>query len=66
MKGDLFRRVSMEDKDGGIRVSNTGFHPIVSAYVARISLVEEIARPLHCKIEVSPGRVGLALVSTIL
>jgi len=52
----------MEDKDGDIRVSNTGFLPIVSAYAARIGLVEEIDRLLHCQMEVSPGRVVLALI----
>jgi hypothetical protein len=38
----------MEDRDEDIRVSNTGFLPIVSAYAARIGLVEEIDRLLHC------------------
>jgi transposase len=52
----------MEDKDGDIRISNTGFLPIVSAYAARIGLVEEIDRLLHCQMEVSPGRVVLALI----
>ncbi len=52
----------MEDKDGDIGISNTGFLPIVSAYAARIGLVEEIDRLLHCQMEVSPGRVVLALI----
>ena len=52
----------MEDKGEDIRVSNTGFLPIVSAYAARIGLVEEIDRLLHCQMEVSPGRVVLALI----
>jgi len=52
----------MQGEDGDIRVSNTGFLPIVSAYAARIQLVEEIDRLLHCKMEVSPGRVVLALI----
>jgi hypothetical protein len=60
MRGDLFRRVSMEHKDSDIRVSNTGFLPIVSVNAARIGLVEEIERLLHCKMEVSPGRVVLS------
>jgi hypothetical protein len=41
-KGDLFEEVSMEDNHEDIRVSNTGFLPIVSAYAAKIGLVEEI------------------------
>jgi transposase len=52
----------MEDKDEDIGISNTGFLPIVSAYAARIGLVEEIDRLLHCQMEVSPGRVVLALI----
>lgn len=52
----------MEDKGEDIQVSNTGFLPIVSAYAARIGLVEEIDRLLHCQMEVSPGRVVLALI----
>lgn len=45
-----------------IRVSQVGFLPIVSAYAARIGLVEEIDRLLHCDMEVSPGRVVLAMI----
>lgn len=52
----------MADRDEDIHVSNTGFLPIVSAYAARIGLVEEIDRLLHCQMEVSPGRVVLALI----
>jgi len=52
----------MQGEDGDIRVSNTGFLSIVSAYAARIQLVEEIDRLLHCQMEVSPGRVVLALI----
>jgi transposase len=52
----------MEDKDGDVRISNTGFLPIVSAYAARIGLVEEIDRLLDCHMEVSPGRMVLALI----
>jgi transposase len=52
----------MSDRGDDIQVSNTGFLPIVSAYAARIGLVEEIDRLLHCQMEVSPGRVVLALI----
>jgi hypothetical protein len=45
-----------------IRVTQAGFLPIVSAYAARIGLVEEIDRLLHCEMEVSPGRVVLAMI----
>jgi transposase len=45
-----------------IRVSQAGFLPIVSAYAVRIGLVEEIDRLLHCEMEVSPGRVVLAMI----
>jgi transposase len=52
----------MGDRDESIRISNTGFLPIVSAYASRIGLVEEIDRLLACHMEVSPGRVVLALI----
>jgi len=51
----------MQDEDRNIRASNMGFLPIISAYAARIGLVEEIDRLLHCQIEVSPVTVVLAL-----
>jgi hypothetical protein len=44
------------------RISNVGFLPIVSAYSARIGLADEIDRLLHCEMEVSPGRVVLAMI----
>jgi len=44
------------------RISNVGYLPIVSAYAARIGLVDEIDRLLHCEMEVSPGRVVLAMI----
>jgi hypothetical protein len=46
----------MGDKAEDFQISGTGFLPIVSAYAARIGLVEEIDRLLDCQIEVSPGR----------
>lgn len=45
-----------------MRISNVGYLPIVSAYTARIGLVDEIDRLLHCEMEVSPGRVVLAMI----
>lgn len=44
------------------RISNVGFLPIVAAYAARIGLVGEIDRLLHCEMEVSPGRVVVAMI----
>jgi transposase len=44
------------------RTLHAGFLPIISAYAARIGLVEEIDRLLHCEMEVSPGRVVLAMI----
>jgi hypothetical protein len=46
----------MEDKDRGIRVSNTGLLPIISAHAARIGLVEEIDWLLRCRAGVSASR----------
>lgn len=52
----------MADNYDDIQVSNTGFLPIISAYASRIGLVEEIDRLLDCQMEVSPGRVVLAMI----
>jgi transposase len=52
----------MASEGDDTRISNVGFLPIVSAYAARIGLVDEIDRLLHCEMEVSPGRVVLAMV----
>jgi hypothetical protein len=46
----------MEDKDRETRMSNSGFLPIISAYAARIGLVEEIERLLHCQVGVGISR----------
>ncbi len=56
------RRFPMASEGDDTRISNVGFLPIVSAYAARIGLVDEIDRLLHCEMEVSPGRVVLAMV----
>jgi transposase len=52
----------MSSQGDDTRISNVGFLPVVSAYAARIGLVEEIDRLLHCEMEVSPGRVALAMI----
>jgi hypothetical protein len=52
----------MGDKAEDIQMSTTGFLPIVSVFVARIGLVEEIDRLLDRQMKVSPGRVVLALI----
>lgn len=52
----------MASEGDDTRISNVGFLPIVSAYAARIGLVDEIDRLLHCEMEVSPGRVVLAMI----
>lgn len=46
----------------GIQISDVKFLPMISAYAAKIGLVEEIDRLLDCDMEVSPGRVVLALI----
>jgi hypothetical protein len=45
-----------------VRMCSVGFLPLISAYAARIGLVEEIDRLVKCQMEVSPGRVVLALI----
>ncbi len=45
-----------------IQISSTGCLPIVSAYAARIGLVEEIGRLFDCQMEKSPGTVVRALI----
>ena len=52
----------MDITEQGVRISNVGFLPVVSAYACRIGLVEEIDRLLGCKMEVSPGRAVLAMI----
>jgi transposase len=52
----------MDITEQGVRISNVGFLPVVSAYASRIGLVEEIDRLLGCKMEVSPGRAVLAMI----
>lgn len=48
--------------DPDLAVSNVGFHPILSAYAARLGIGEEIDRVLDCKMEVSPGTIVLAVI----
>jgi transposase len=45
-----------------VRMCSAGFLPLISAYAARIGLVEEIDRLVKGQMEVSPGRVVLALI----
>lgn len=52
----------MASEADDLQVSNVGYLPIVSAYAARIGLVEEIDRLVNCRMEISPGRVTLALI----
>ena len=52
----------MVTNDEDVQVSTVGFLPIVSAYAGKIGLVEEIDRLVNCQMEVSPGRVVLALI----
>lgn len=46
----------------GLQITDVKFLPLVSAYAGKIGLVEEVDRLLACDMEVSPGRVVLALV----
>lgn len=52
----------MVTKDEDLRLSSVGYLPIVSAYAGRVGLMEEIDRLVNCQMEVSPGRVVLALI----
>jgi transposase len=44
------------------QISDVKFLPLVSAYAMKIGLVEEIDRLLDCDMDVSPGRVVLAMI----
>lgn len=44
------------------QICDVKFLPLVSAYAKKIGLVEEIDRLLDCDMEVSPGRVVLAMI----
>ncbi len=48
------------------QITNAGFLPIVADYAEKIGLVDEMDRLLDCKMEVSPGRVVLAMVLVVL
>ena len=43
-------------------ISEVGYLPIISAYASRIGLVEAIEGLLECEMEVSPGRMVLAMI----
>jgi hypothetical protein len=45
-----------------VQISDVKFLPLVSAYAEKIGLVEEIDRLPDCNMEVSPGRVVLAMI----
>lgn len=49
-------------KSEQIGISDAKFLPIVAAYAERVGLVETIDSQLNCKMEVSPGRVVLAMI----
>jgi len=52
----------MNGAQQGLQISDVKFLPLVGAYAAKIGLVEEIDRLLDCDMEVSPGRVVLAMI----
>jgi len=52
----------MQAGQEGLQISDVKMLPLVSAYATRIGLVEEIDRLLDCDMEVSPGRVVLAMI----
>lgn len=45
-----------------IDVFQMEFLPIVAAYARKLGLVEEIDRLLGCNMEVSPGKIVLAMI----
>ncbi|MCL4552378.1 MAG: IS1634 family transposase [Candidatus Marsarchaeota archaeon] len=52
----------MEGQDSDLQITDARFLPIVSAYATRIGLVDQIDRLVACDMEVSPGRIVLALI----
>jgi len=52
----------MDGQETDLQITNARFLPIVSAYAARIGLVDQIDRLVVCDMEVSPGRVVLAMI----
>lgn len=52
----------MSASQQNLLISDVRFLPMVSAYAAKIGLVEEIDRLLDCDMEVSPGRIVLAMI----
>jgi transposase len=58
----LFEEVPMGSDEVGFQITDTRFLPLVSAYAVRIGLVEEIDRLIACDMEVSPGRIVLAMI----
>ena len=60
--GDLLAEVPLNATEEDFRITDARFLPIVSAYAQKIGLVEVIDRLLDCDIEVSLGRVVLAMI----
>jgi hypothetical protein len=52
----------MEGQETDLQITDARFLPIVSAYAARIGLVDQIDRLVACDMEVSPGRIVLAMI----
>ncbi|MFH1114669.1 MAG: DUF4277 domain-containing protein [Pseudomonadota bacterium] len=45
-----------------MQITDARFLPIISAYAKKIGLVERIDALLDCEMEVSPGRIVLAMI----
>jgi transposase len=52
----------MSSDEVGFQITDARFLPVVSAYACRIGLVEEIDRLVVSDMEVSPGRIVLAMI----
>jgi transposase len=61
-EGKLLKEVPMKDHYEDVEVADVSYLPIISEYAFRIGLVEEIDRLVECEMEISPGRVALAMV----
>ncbi len=59
---DLSKEVLVGASQQNLLISDVRFLPMVCAYASKIGLVEEIDRLLDCDMEVSPGRVVLAMI----
>jgi hypothetical protein len=52
----------MDGAHHAFQISDVRFLPLVSAYAHKLGLVEQIDRLLDCDMDVSPGRVVLAMI----